>query len=514
MRRNRREFLEHVGTGMLTAGIGSGLVGDLGNNLAFAEETEGTLDFGSLRPLVQQIQETPASKLQPLLVKSLRSGQSNLKQLIAAAALANAETFGGQDYVGYHTEMALLPALNMAAELPAARQPLPVLKVIYRNADRIQSSGSSGQRVLKPIRPVNEPDVAKAGQMLRDAARQEKMEYGERLLAARVAESKQAAFNDLLWAVQDAANVHRFVLAYRAWGLIDVVGEQHAHTMLRQCVRYCVQQERHNQGSPIRAALTRNLDQFKLVEKGLGQKRPDDNWVLELSEFIFKSNGVQSMEAVAGALGDGIDPHVIGEALSLAANQLVLTQGQNKNGTWRAHGATPGVHASDAVNAWRNMIKVMNERNVAASLLVSGYHVGSSKAYRQIAAMPHLEHLEQIKVRGQDELLSEVAEAVQQNDQGRAAAAVQLYGEQGYPTGPLFGQLLSFAISEDGRLHAEKYYHTVREEFATTRPAFRWRQLAALARVTASSYGFDVNDQPGHRAPGYLAACRELKLDT
>ena len=48
------------------------------------------------------------------------------------------------------------------------------------------------------------------------------------------------------------------------------------------------------------------------------------------------------------------------------------------------------------------------------------------------------------------------------------------------------------------------YYRTVTEEFATTRSAFRWRQLVALARVTASEYGFP--------APGFADACRLLKV--
>jgi hypothetical protein len=64
--------------------------------------------------------------------------------------------------------------------------------------------------------------------------------------------------------------------------------------------------------------------------------------------------------------------------------------------------------------------------------------------------------------------------------------------------------LLKYAISEDGALHAEKYYRTASEEFAAVRPAFRWRQLVALARVTASEYG-----QP---APGYAEACRLLQV--
>ena len=60
--------------------------------------------------------------------------------------------------------------------------------------------------------------------------------------------------------------------------------------------------------------------------------------------------------------------------------------------------------------------------------------------------------------------------------------------------------MLRFATSEDGSLHAEKYFRTVRQEFKTTRPAFRWRQLVALARVTASEYG--------RTAAGYTAGPR------
>ncbi len=46
----------------------------------------------------------------------------------------------------------------------------------------------------------------------------------------------------------------------------------------------------------------------------------------------------------------------------------------------------------------------------------------------------------------------------------------------GHPSRPVFDLMLRFAVSEDGRLHSEKY-RTVTEEFAATRPAFRWRHL-------------------------------------
>jgi hypothetical protein len=81
---------------------------------------------------------------------------------------------------------------------------------------------------------------------------------------------------------------------------------------------------------------------------------------------------------------------------------------------------------------------------------------------------------------------------------------VQRLGESGAEPREVFDLLLGFAVSEDGALHAEKYYRTVREDFAATRPAFRWRHVVALARVTASEYG--------RPAPGYAEACGLLRV--
>src|SRR5438128_6435727 len=127
--RTRREFLAEVGRGMLVATVGYEVAAELGMAPVLAEET--ALSFGSLEPLVCLMQETPVNRLLPTLVERLKSG-TELRQLVAAAALANARTFGGEDYVGFHTMMALAPALHMAQELPPELQPLPVFKVLYR----------------------------------------------------------------------------------------------------------------------------------------------------------------------------------------------------------------------------------------------------------------------------------------------------------------------------------------------------------------------------------------------
>src|SRR5262245_54322051 len=96
----RRRFLGNVGRGMLVASVGFGTAFDMGLSPAWADEDEGCerLAFGGLEPLVNLMQEMPARNLVPVLVEKLRAG-TELKQLVAAAALANARTFGGEDYV-------------------------------------------------------------------------------------------------------------------------------------------------------------------------------------------------------------------------------------------------------------------------------------------------------------------------------------------------------------------------------------------------------------------------------
>src|SRR5881396_1191107 len=119
----RREFLADVGRGMLVATVGYGVARELCLAPTFAADAPDTLDFGPLESLVRFMQETPANKFVPALADKLKSG-TDLRRLVAAAALANARTFGGEDYIGFHTMMALAPAFHMAQELPTELQPL------------------------------------------------------------------------------------------------------------------------------------------------------------------------------------------------------------------------------------------------------------------------------------------------------------------------------------------------------------------------------------------------------
>ena len=109
LNRTRREVFADVGRGMIAASLGTALASDLGFGTAWAADGTDRLTFGDLEPLVTFLQETPPEKLIPKVVEKIRKG-TELKQLVAAAALTNARAFGGEDYVGFHTLMALAPA--------------------------------------------------------------------------------------------------------------------------------------------------------------------------------------------------------------------------------------------------------------------------------------------------------------------------------------------------------------------------------------------------------------------
>ncbi len=508
----RRDFLADVGRGMLIASLGPALTYELGISQAWADDGSDALSFGAIEPLVALMQETPLDQLLPVLVKELAEG-TDLRTLVAAGALANARTFGGQDYTGYHSLMALAPAYEMARELPESQRPLPVLKVLYRNSSRIQEHGGRENEVLRLVEAAALPHEIANGEVLREATRRADMDAAERTFAALAKGPSGEAFNHLLWAVQDEVDVHRVVLAWRAWALLDLTGKEQAHTLLRQSVRYCVQSERsridNQRPEPgVRTVLPRLLDQHRLLERPPGDRKPDDAWVERLSETIYGGSREQAAEAVAAALAEGMTQDAVGESISLASNQLVLRdpgrrQAEESKPKGSVHGASVGVHASDAANAWRNIARVSDTRNAVASLIVGAYHTaGQSRGLNQ-QSYPLAEDLELITANDAAGLLHETEVAIRQNDQARACALVHRYGGLGHPARPVFDLLLSFAVSEDGALHAEKYYRTVSEEFATGRAAFRWRHLAALARVTASEYGYP--------APGYEEACSLLR---
>ena len=502
----RREFLADVGRGMLVASLGPVVAADLGLSSALAADGPDALDFGKLEPLAALLQDTPLNKLMPTLVAKLKDG-TDLRTLVAAGALSNAREFGGRHYDGYHTFMALGPAFEMSKELPEAQKPLPVLKVLYRNSTHIQASGGRKNEVLKPVKGQKLPG-GHAGEVLRELTRKNQPDKAEEVFAGIGNDHPEDLFNHAMYAVADDVNVHRVVLAWRAWAMLDFTGKEHAHTLLRQTVLFCCKENRQGKPAAIVSLLPKLTDQYKLDGKKPGTRRGDLKWVQDLAAVIYGGGRDKAADAVAAAIAEGFAPADISEATALAANHLLLNDpGRPKQYANEAkpegsvHGDSVGLHACDAANAWAQIARVSNTRNTFASLIVGAYHTAGQNG-GQLKEPHHAAELAKVKETDPAALVRQLEDAVKAGNQAVAAAVTQVYGAAGHSARPLLDVLLKYGVSEDGALHAEKYYRTATEEFAAARAEFKWRHLTALARVTASEHG--------RPAPGFAEAKKLL----
>src|SRR5262249_11720566 len=137
----------------------------------------------------------------------------------------------------------------------------------------------------------------------------------------------------------------------------------------------------------------------------------------------------------------------------------------------------------------RNIAGVTAARNTFASLIAGAFHTAGQRFNEMKAPWPLAADVEKVKGKTATALIKELDEAIRGNNQKMACAIVQRYGQLKFDAKDVFPICRKYAVSEEGALHAEKYYRTVSQEFARTRKSLRWRHLVALARVTASLYG-------------------------
>src|SRR5438874_12881495 len=122
-----------------------------------------------------------------------------------------------------------------------------------------------------------------------------------------------------------------------------------------------------------------------------------------------------------------MSPADIGEAITLAANQLVLRDMGRRPSEEVAgkpvgsvHGDSIGVHASDSANAWRNMARVSNARNAFACAILGAYQVALDRTQRggdfqNWQPVPFPYQVEQVKATEPGALLREAEAAVREN---------------------------------------------------------------------------------------------------
>ncbi len=511
----RREFLRQVGQGMVAAGLGQSL-----RTVSAADEIPTTqrLRFPKQDRLVDLLQETAVSAFLPAVIRQLQTG-TTLRELVSAAALANARAFGGEDYVGFHTFMAFAPSLRLSGLLTGQQSALPVLKVLYRQAAQLEAIDHHHADTLHAV-PQQSTSPASSAPQHREtilaAVHAQNRESGDQTLAAAARTSPELALNSLLPAVFEAPEVHRIVLVQRAWDMLELVGREHADTMLRQSLHYCVKMEPHRNGSSMNVA----ADVFEQIARVSELPAPrsaaaiSDQWIRQFADLLLSSGPTAAVQAAADALLEGVPAAAISEAVSVAANQLLLRDpgrpeqwAQPNKPAGSVHGDSIGVHASDTAHAWKQIVQVSEPDNSHAAVILSALCVARDAGIRFSALRSQqsvAEYAATINEQQPETLLGMLEDCVHGQQQSEATAITAQYLQLGHDPQQVFRRLLSYACSEDGALHGEKYYCTAHDEFSRIRPEFRNGELLALARVTASEYGTP--------APGYAEALELLKL--
>src|SRR5205085_3940341 len=169
------------------------------------------------------------------------------------------------------------------------------------------------------------------------------------------------------------------------------------------------------------------MEKYHLIDRTPGTRPGDDKWVDDMSKTIFAATAPQAAEAAAAALAEGILPASLGEAISLAANQLVLRDMGRRpfeevagKPPGSVHGDSIRVHACDSANAWRNMARVSNARNTFACLILGAYQVAFDRVNRggdflNWQPLPLQRHVDDLKTDDPKMLLAELKTAVEGN---------------------------------------------------------------------------------------------------
>ena len=215
------------------------------------------------------------------------------------------------------------------------------------------------------------------------------------------------AYNNLQYLVQDNTNVHRVVLAWRAWAMLDLTGKEHAHTLLRQSVRFCVDEEanirKYGSAEPLR----------RPAASPARRPTPDvpRHGQATAGRRLDRADGPDDLRLVAreGRLGGRRRPgrrhrdrehrrgDLAGGQSARPARPRPARADSDAKPKGSVHGASVGVHASDSANAWRNIARVANRRNALASMIVGAYHTAGQAGSLNAEPYPLAEHREKVR---------------------------------------------------------------------------------------------------------------------
>jgi len=453
------------------------------------------------------LQDTPIERLLPVPRARLKSG-TTLRELVSAGALANVRTFGGE-IRRFHTMMRWFHPTIWPPSFPASTGAAGAQSALSKRKSHLRA-----WRTQVEVLHTLAAEAARSTPLRRRAPRghsPRRHAAAERILALPARNRPKMPFNQVVTAIEDGYEVHRVVM----------------RTRLSNC--WPGGKETCADESPAVGPLLRDLEKTKFVTtfarraicwqscststsllwKRAGIARPTMP-PSKRSARRFSNRPRPSPRSGRHRAGGGLfcgDGRKEAIAVAGKTSSVLRDSGRRANQTSKGKpvGSVTGIRSAFTPgfesSAWRTCL-VSNQRNSRRACIMAAYQC--ERPARRVARIlrtgsrtPWPEHFEKLK--------GDFAEALCRRRTARSARTTRrgLCGRRpvcrARPAArPLFDLMLQYAISEDGSLHAEKFYRTGERRIRGDASGLPLATALALARVTASEFG-----QP---CPGYAEA--------
>ncbi len=477
---------------------------------------------------VRLVEETAPDEIVAATIARLRAGEPPAKLLAASALAVSRSTELPADHHGgpVHPVSGIHAVYNTARRLPGDWALLPVVQNVALANKHIHAP-DMGPWIMPALNGAN--GAASGGapdpEGFTHAIEGLHPTVAERALPALVASHGPGELLDLMLREalrRNALDDHYFLYPLFTMRALDCIGWEWAAVLLRTPVRYLATNPRalaspHTERRDEIAGRVRSYERFTAIEALVDtyalldtdlRERTGDDEDQVVGTLGARLGAVDTLADVAGpvaeALAAGLSLGGAGEALSIAAGLLHL----------RSNSGNPfDVHLHTGVNARRHLLRLRGVSRRHKLLALLSWPTGPEVWFHEGRLV--------WPVRGDADtgpdipdtaegLIDALCAAIGERDSGAALAVTdghveriqlgpeardtlalaQCYADAGFEAAAYFARLAQVICRDDfSEMHALKHNQAAVEEYATTRPPYRWVHLVSAAKVALCSHG-------------------------
>jgi hypothetical protein len=333
----RRTFLQRGAAAGALAGLG---------DLAFLSQlrpvgaAEAKVDARALRlhpevePIVRLLEETPRDKLLEEVAARIRRGLS-YRELLAGLLVAGVKNVEPRPDVGhkFHTVLVVNSAHLASISSPPEHRWLPIFWALDHYKSSAQRDVEErGDWVMQPVNEDAIPSASRAAKQF--AAAMDAWDEGAADAAvaglARTAGADAVYEQFFRYGMRDFRSIgHKAIYVANSRRTLDAIGWHHAEPVLRSLSYALLMHEGENPSKRDADAdrpYRRNLELAADVRDDWLDGAEDKGATQRLVETLRTASNDEACDEVAQALGRGVSPQSVWDALHLAAGELLMRQ--------------------------------------------------------------------------------------------------------------------------------------------------------------------------------------------